>query len=729
MRNLSRNRILRTYSIMLAVMMLAGALGICTDDAYAASKPAKVTKVTLAKSTKSTLKIKWGAPKKADRYQIAYKRVGKDDFTTKKTEKMSYTISGLKSDTQYFVKVRAIKDGKYGKWSDVKPYKTKVNYTKAANESKVKVTVKENSIVIKIKSLGYSGEASLYHTAPNNYLKADYNSGIVTKNVKGRKIADFYMDDEHTFTIKRRTSSGYDRMYDKFYVVYEGGIVKGPIYATKIASENRVTIQDVPSKKGLVDELTEESFTISEDVNSNWTALNINLTELILANETVKGKKIDNSKKSSYTIKVNGKTYYMNESYVNMLDERLTRYQSMGINAIGVVISFVSTEAESNYPRALKYIDDARWTNGFNTSTDAGRDYFIACMEFLADRYSKGDKGLLCNYVLGNEVDYAYDWNEVVPNKSKNGKKLPARDGVTGLREGEIEAKVSLDDYMEEYSRMMRIANAAVKKYTKDGTVSISLSKEWAKSIGEQGNKKPAKSKKYDSYAPKEMLDWLNYYSKRGGDFDWALTPHNYTLVHGNAAAYQTGLTSDKVYISGDVDQTLIITQSNLEVLQLYLNRKVNQFNGKVRAVYLTENGCSSGGDPGTPTKKMQKEQAAAIAQYYYRAASLPSVKAIVYYKVRDREQEGATTYKLGLLDTNGKKKLSYNVWKYIDTNRSFEFSEKYLDSISFKRNGKEYSKKKGNIKSYYDVMKTVNSNFDWKTYWNKKAMTPVKVK
>ena len=83
----------------------------------------------------------------------------------------------------------------------------------------------------------------------------------------------------------------------------------------------------------------------------------------------------------------------------------------------------------------------------------------------------------------------------------------------------------------------------------------------------------------------------------------------------------------------------------------------------------------------------------------------------------------------MGLFDTTGKKKLAYNVWKYIDTNRSFEFSEKYLDSISFKKNGKEYSKKKGNIKSYFDVMKIANSNFDWKKHWNKKAMTPVKVK
>ena len=388
----------------------------------------------------------------------------------------------------------------------------------------------------------------------------------------------------------------------------------------------------------------------------------------------------------------------------------------MGINVIGIVISFVDSEVYSNYPDALKYIDDARWTNGFNTSTDAGRDYFVAGMEFLADRYSQKANGRICNYVIGNEVDYAYDWNEIIPNKGKN---LPVRGENKELREGETEAKATLDVYMEEYSRTLRIANTAVKKYAKDATVSISLSKEWAKSIGQRNGSKATKSKRFDSYAPKEMLNWLNYYSKKGGDYNWALTPHNYPIVNGDAAAYETGLTSGK---------KAMIRQSNLEVLQLYLNKTVNKFGGKVRSVFLTENGSSSGSEVGTHSIEAQKEQAAAVAQHYYRAASLPSVKAIVYYKITDRAEEGATSFKLGLIDTNGEKKLAYDVWKYIDTKQSFDYSNQYLDSISFKKGGKTYSKAKGNIKSYYDVMKIVSSSYKWptKAKWEA-AVTPVK--
>ena len=338
-------------------------------------------------------------------------------------------------------------------------------------------------------------------------------------------------------------------------------------------------------------------------------------------------------------------------------------------------------------------------------------------MEFLADRYSAGGKGLISNYVIGNEIDYAYDWNEIIPNKHKSGKKLPARNGNMFLRTGEVETTAPLNDYMAEYARTLRIANTAVKQYSKDATVSVCVTREWAKSIGKQNGAKATSNKRFDSYAPKEVLDWLNYQTKKGGDFNWALTPHNYPLTDGNAAAYETGLTNKKVVITGKLDSTPKITQNNFELYQVYLNKSVNKCNGKLRSIYLTENGCSSGTEVGTHSADMQKAQAAAAAQYYYRAASLPSVKAIIYYKIEDRAAEGSTSFKLGLLDTNSNKKLSYEVWKYIDTSRSFDISKKYLGSISYLKNGVEYSKAKGNINSYLDVMHSVDSGFNWSKY------------
>jgi len=692
-----------------------------------ANQPAKVQNLKAEDKTSSTIKVKWDKAKNAEQYQVAYKKVGAKSYKTVTTKKLTYTISKLKTDTAYYVKVRGVNGSKYSQWTAAKKIRTQVNYNNAVDESKITISATGEKIKIEIKSLGLNNKGTLYRVEANDYLEADNISGLVDKNVKGTKVGTFQMNKAKTYNLARLTSDGHDKIYDKFYVVSDGNIIKGPVYVTEIEALRENVTMDVPSKKGLVDELDDKSFSVAEDLGSNWTALNIDFTQMVLANEDANGKPIDNSNSNADTIDINGKTYYINSNYVSGLDYRVSKYTKMGVNVVGVVISFVETEAKNNYPRALKYIDDARWTNGFNTSTAAGRDYFIAGMEYLANRYSKGNKGYICNYVIGNEVDYAYDWYEIMPNDSEDGKKLPPR-GSKYLRDGEIETRASLDTFMEEYARTLRIANTAVKQYANDINVGTSLSKEWTKSKGEQQGAKPTTNKRYDSYRPKEVLDWLNYYTKKCGDFDWSVTQHNYPVENGNAAATETGLTGKKPVVTGDPDTSTMITQSNLEVLQLYLDRKQNLHNGKAREIYLTENGSSSGSEVGTHSPAMQKEQAAAVAQHYYRAASLPSVKAIIYYKINDRAAEGSTSFKLGLFDTDGNKKMAYDVWKYIDTSRSFEISKKYLGSISFLKNGEEYSVAKGNINSYLDVMSTVSSDYNWAKVWNEDALTPVKL-
>ena len=734
MQRIKGSRVCHIIVFVLAIMLIVTMMPLNTNEVYAASKPAKVKTVKLSSSTDTSLSLSWSKAKKAKQYQIAYKKVGTKKYSYAKTKVRNYTIYKLKASTSYNVKVRALNGKKKGKWSKTYKWKTKAkpSYSKAQNETTVKVSVTQDNVNISIGSLGSSGEAALYSTTADTYLTGDSLKGIVSKNVSGSKIGTFSMGSSKTFTIDRYSDSGYDRLYDKYYIVSGSKIIKGPIYATDVASSRNKVEMDTITKKGLVDELDEDSFTCMKDLGCQWTAINIDFTDLILANEKADGTPIDNSRKNAEAVDVNGKTIYIDRAYVSQLDARLSRYEKMGVNVVGIVISFVSTEGENNYPRALKYIDDARWTNGFNTSNELGRDYFIAGMEYLANRYSKGGKGLICDYVIGNEIDYTYDWYEILPNKSESGKALPPRGSNMGLRNGEIEVKAPLNTFMEEYNRTLRLANLAVKKYSSDISVGISISKEWATSRAERsGYATGSQDKRYNSYAPKEVLDWLNFYTKKEGDFDWTVTPHNYPNVSGNSAAYETGLSSDskgKAIISGDPDKTQMITANNLEVMQLYLDRGYAKYNGNPREIYYTENGLSSGTEVGTPSATAQKEQAAESAQYYYRASCMPSVKAMIYYKITDRAEEGATSFKLGLKDTTGKKKLAYDVWKYIDTNRSFEVAGKYLGNISYKKGGKEYSKAKGNVSSYRDIMPIVESKYDWNSHWNEDAMMPVTV-
>ncbi len=90
----------------------------------AADAVGKVSKVTLASKTTSSLKIKWTKVKNAKGYQVAFYNAAKKKWVTEKnTTALSYTDSNLKDATTYSYKVRAYikKNGKtvYGKYSPV----------------------------------------------------------------------------------------------------------------------------------------------------------------------------------------------------------------------------------------------------------------------------------------------------------------------------------------------------------------------------------------------------------------------------------------------------------------------------------------------------------------------------------------------------------------------------------------------------------------------------------
>ena len=698
--------------------------------------PSKVQELKLAASTSDSLTISWKKASDATAYQIAYKMASWKDYKYTTVTATTYKLSNLSSATEYIVKVRGINQTKKGTYSSSKRFNTmnKVVYSAAKADNTVQIQVREMDVKISVSKLASSGSADLYSVDANAYMSGDDIRGLVVGSSKGKKLGTVKLSQASTITIPRFEADGYDNLYSKYYLIQSGKILKGPIYATDVHAYGNKTMQDVISKKGIVWE-DSNSIDIAKDLGANWTAVNINFTELVRPNETRDGKKLDNSVKNCIDFESNGKTYYFNSSYVNMLDSEISNFSRNGINVIGVVIAFVSTDkGDLEYPAALRYIDDARWTEAFNTSNELGRNYFIATMEFLAERYSKSaKKGLVTNYVIGNEIDYAYDWNEIIPNKSTDGKPLSLEERATtrGLRSNEEETRAPFDTYMEEYERTLRLANLAIKKYAQDATVGVSLTKNWAKSIGDQRSSNPKENKSYDSYAPKEILDWLNYYTKKRGDYDWTISQHYYPLSNrANLAAVETGL--DKEYsiedpISGDYRTEEQTSENAIEMVQKYLDLQYTHVDGNHRSIYMTETGTSSGTSI-NPSNEELMYQAAATAQLYYRAASLPAVKAVVFYKIQDRVQEGSTSYKLGLLDVNGNKKPSYNVWKYIDTSKSFNVANKYLKYISFKKDGKEYSVAAGTISSYRDVMEMVDTGFDWDKAWDIDKLTPVKL-
>ena len=560
---------------------------------------------------------------------------------------------------------------------------------------KVSVSVSRSEIKITINVVGKSGAAQLYRFDAEDYPSDDTMHGM-SKYIseKGTPIGDYTCGTSAEIVINRYEKDGSDNLYAKYYVIQNDQVLAGPYYANEIASMRNKQPFKVSTKKGLT---LEDGSTINEaiEMGVSNTVINMDLCSLILANEDKNGNPIDNSDRGDVIeFESNGEIFYFDANYVYSQDGLISAYTKAGMNVSLVLISWAKTHTE-DYPSALLYMDakENRQTMAFNTSTERGREYWVAAMEFMANRYSQSSTlGIVNKFIIGNEIDYTYDWYLLQPNKDKNGQYQ----------------KVEFNTFMEEFARTLRLANLAVKKYNSGAKVAISLTHNWAADCYDSYNN-TGNSIRKNSYAPKDILDWISKYEKARGDYDWGIAVHPYPIGTTSSNPTKTdpawsGKNGNPDPITGDWRTSPWITAANLELYQQYFEQPENKYNGtEMRTVSLTETSiCNLDEDSVSADKYLISvyEQAASVAQYYYRAAHIDCIDEIAYFQLHD--QSG---YKLGLLQDDGTKKPAYDVWKYIDTNKSFNYANKYLKYIS---NG-----------TWLDVMKCTKSGFDWDLLWD----------
>ena len=549
--------------------------------------------------------------------------------------------------------------------TSVQAKKAKMTMTASVTSTKAKVTIKNSTA---------SGTVYAYNA--NEYAKNDKIRGISTQVLAtGTKIGTISKGKSKTISVARYDASGRDLLYDKYYILSGNKIIKGPVYATTISSKKKSIGFTQKSIKGIFSENVASNVnTYAKDLGAQSITLNINLGNLLSPST------------DGISFVSNGKTYYFNSSAVSHYDSVIKAATAKKMNVIAILVPFYTTDTAS-YPTALRYNSPkSKTTLGTNTSSATGRDYYIAMMEFLASRYSNKSNGYVKNYVIGNEVDFTHYFY----------------------------ATSNFTKYMEEYSRSLRLANLAVKKYAGNAKVSVPFSHYWTKS-SQQVYKEAT-----PSFAPKKMIDWLAKYTNARGAYDWGLAPHPYgvSLAASNLAGIDSVMKkSGKNVLSGSYKTSYMLTFSNFEILDSYLAQSSLKYKGKKRSVFLTESGASSY----KMTTKDLNQQAASLAQAYYKVANLSFVKSFNYYRLQDQKTEVSAGLTSGLLKTNGKKKPAYTVYKYIDTKSSNSKSKKYLKYISFRKNGKTLMNSK-KIKSWKTAMTVFTSKFNWnkKFSWKK---------
>ncbi|MBQ1476525.1 MAG: hypothetical protein IIZ33_00025, partial [Erysipelotrichaceae bacterium] len=609
------------------------------------------------------------------------------------------------------------------------------------------VSVSASKVTVTLNQVALEGTVQLYRMAANEYFEGDPYTGMSEeKGVKGTYLGTYLCNQLNEVTFNRYRNTGEDNLYCKYYLVRGGAIFGGPYYATSVDSMRSAPLYPAKTKKGIIHEMN-ETYALMEEFGGANTVVNMDLASLIYRNEDDEGNPVDNSARSNViAFESNGEMFYFNAGYIQEIDSIVSTYSKMGVNVTFVVIAWGRSEDFTTYPRSLAYVSEVTWTLAFNTSNERGLRYFTACMEFLAERYSRGSSlGTVDKFIIGNEIDYTYDWCLLEPSRYTDA------NGVTHY------TRVDFDVFMEEYARGLRIADLAVKKYNSEARVYTTFTHNWADArwetyIDENGQPYIGDTiRVYNSYAPKKCLDWLNSVDKARGDYDWGASFHPYPIGTSSNIPNYTDLHTDEYYsnihsthegletvkkVTGNWRTTPWVTCVNLEIYQQYFTQAANRYNGKeVRDVILTEASVCSSNSAGQflpdaveaiiyhsatneyenkvsgeryPASYMKTlllyRQAASIAAYYYRAAQVPCISDIAYFQPHDQDAE--VTNKLGLMEVDGTKKPAYDVWKYVDTNLSYAYTNKYLKYLNM------YYPEGEKKNSYYELMDLTNSGY-----------------
>lgn len=271
----------------------------------------------------------------------------------------------------------------------------------------------------------------------------------------------------------------------------------------------------------------------------------------------------------------------------------------------------------------------------WNVRGSAGREKMEAMFCYLGSVF--GTKNCyVSNWVLGNEINNPGSWN--------------------------YKGSLSTSSYFRSYALAFRSLYYAVRSQYSNARVFICMDNFWNTHVS------GGYSAKYS------IAQFHSQLKKIQKGLKWNLAYHAYSapLTYTNFwDGY--GITYD--------ENSPYITMKNLNVLTSYIRRK---YGSSVRTI-LSEQGYASNWG--------QTNQAAAIAASYYIAACNPYVDAFIIRSYQDHPVEVAQGLPMGI---HGKE--AFNVFKYMDTTKTFSYTNRYRGLIgisSWKQLVPYYNKKR----------------------------------
>ncbi len=320
----------------------------------------------------------------------------------------------------------------------------------------------------------------------------------------------------------------------------------------------------------------------------------------------------------------NGKAYSFNGATLSQYDAICSYCKNNNISMTMVLVCkavpgldfLINPLARPSYTKASTYCM-------MNASEPAGVEYLAAICAFLAERYNGWNGcGQIDNFVIGNEVSAFVQWNYVP-------------------------AGTPLATYVDEYSKVLRVAYNAIKSKNSSAKVFTSCDQMYNRN-----------SKYNFCYDVRDFLESLAAKTSGEGNFSWGVSIHPYncpltTTTWWNNTKYYNNLIKHN-------QNTAYITIQNIDVFTDFMcGANMLTPAGAVRPIIIDEIGYSS--------SQGAKNQAAAIVYAYQQILNNQYIESFVYHNTTDIPAEVAQGLAEGILDVNGTPKEAYTWFTGMD--------------------------------------------------------------
>lgn len=469
----------------------------------------------------------------------------------------------------------------------------------------------------------------------------------------------------YEFEISLELNTQESKLYSQFAIgTLEGGqykqITQGHyITNPELVAQNKEPQVTAASKKGL--QVNYAMVSDIEDLGISQVFINFDYAQVLSPVPT------------KYKYEYCGKTYYFTDR-IDGYDDMIKALSESGAKVTAGLVNSYAEELPQLRCPDISYNKGTQYY-AFNTFTQEGAECVEAVTQYLVERYTTGNYGKIDHWVVGNEVNDNLQYNYVGP--------------------------MAGDSYVAMFYHSFRTIYNAIKSTYSNADVYIPLEPRWQT------------ANTMTDYGGKYMLNAFYELEQVHGTMDWGVAYHPYPYPLGDPDTLDDGDeptidTDGKPTYGGEVtmdEYTPLISMKNIDILTDYFCDNLKREDGSMRSIIVSEVGYTSNS---VLVGRNEGKQAANIAYAYYKAESNPYIESFII-RAQSDENEGSPYFQFGLWNgENGQaktKKLAYEMYKYIDTDRSTQVTD--------------FAKSVLGIQSWNDII----HNFDSSTIESKKRI------